>query len=113
MKRVMTVVACCSILAAAAGPVPAAEPVAQVRVFEASELTLDRYTVIERIWVESWRSAFWMPAHNDPADAISALTSKAARLGADGVTNLYCLDDRGGVWFARGYFCYGLAIKLK
>ena len=110
MKGVMTAVACCFVLATAA---QAAEPAPPLRVFEASELTLDRYTIIERIWVESWRSAFWLPAHDDAAEAISALTSKAARLGADAVTNLYCVNDRGGVWLARGYFCYGLAIKLK
>jgi len=82
-----------------------------VRVFDAAELTLDRYTVIKRIWADTWRASFWVPTHDDAASAISALTSKAADLGADGVVNLHCVNDQGG--WGSGYFCYGLAIKLK
>ena len=52
-----------------------------------------------------------MSTHDDTADAIEALTSKAAGEGADGVINLHCLFDPGGL--SSGYFCYGLAIKLK
>ena len=94
--------------AMAQGPAPQAP----LRVFDATELTPDRYTVIKRIWVESWRSAFWIPAHRDSAAAIAALSAEAARLGADAVTNLVCLDDNRA-WLDRGYFCYGLAVKLN
>ena len=83
---------------------------AQVKVFDATQLTLDRYTVVTRVWTQSWRSAFWVPEYANAADAIEALTAKAAGAGADGVINLHCLNDTG--WFG-GYFCYGLAIKLK
>jgi len=83
---------------------------AQVKVFDATQLTLDRYTVVTRVWTQSWRSAFRVPTHGEVADAIGALTSKAADAGANGVINLHCLNDTG--WFG-GYFCYGLAIKLK
>ena len=84
---------------------------APVRVFDAGELTLARYTVVKRIWTQTWRSAFWVSTYGDAADAIAALTSKAADTGADGVVNLHCLNDTGG--WGGGYFCYGLAIKLK
>jgi len=92
----------------------AQEPVrgAPLRVFDATELTPDRYTVIKRIWVENWRSAFWLPAHNDSSAAIAALTAEAARSGADAVTHLICLNDQRA-WLDRGYLCYGLAVKLK
>jgi uncharacterized protein YbjQ (UPF0145 family) len=83
---------------------------AQVKVFDATELTLDRYTVVTRIWTQTWRSAFWVSTYDEVADAISALTSKAADAGANGVINLHCLNDTG---WGGGYFCYGLAIKLK
>ena len=82
-----------------------------VRVYDAGELTLDRYSVIQRLWTESWRAAFWVPEHGEPAAAIAALTSRAAALGADGVTHLHCVNDKGG--WGSGYYCYGLAIKLK
>jgi hypothetical protein len=89
---------------------PAAQ--APLRVFDATELTPDRYTVIKRIWVESWQSAFWIPTHTDSAGAIAALSDEASRAGADAVTDLVCLND-ARAWLNRGYFCYGLAVKLK
>ena len=84
---------------------------APVKVFDATELSLDRFTVVMRIWTQTWRSAFWVTTHDDTANAIAALTSKAADAGANGVINLHCLNDTGG--WGGGYFCYGLAIKLK
>ena len=98
------------VLCVAAGSARAADA-APVRIFDATELALDRYTVVKRIWTGTWRSAFWVPTHSDEADAIAALTSKAADAGANGVVNLHCLNDTGG--WGGGYFCYGLAIKLK
>jgi uncharacterized protein YbjQ (UPF0145 family) len=94
----------------AADPALAADA-ARIKVFDATELTLDRYTVVKRIWTQSWRSAFWVPEHSELADAIAALSSKAADEGADAVINLHCLFDPGGL--SSGYFCYGLAIKLN
>jgi hypothetical protein len=82
-----------------------------IRIFDTGELTLDRYTVIERLWTGTWRASFWVPNHDDPSSAIAALTSKAADLGADGVVNLHCVNDAGG--WGGGYYCYGLAIKFK
>ena len=82
-----------------------------LRVFDTGELTLDRYTVIERLWTGTLRASFRIPTHDDPAAAIAALTSKAADLGADGVDNLPGVNNAGG--WGGGYYCYGLAIKLK
>lgn len=82
-----------------------------VRVFDATQLTLDRYTVIKRIWTQTWRAAFWIPEYDNAVDAIEALKTRAADEGADAVIDLHCLNDKDG-WGA-GYFCYGLAIKLK
>lgn len=101
------------IMALAAVPGAAQEGVGApaARVYDAGELTLDRYSVIQRLWTGSWRASFWIPEHEEPAAAIAALTSRAAALGADGVTHLHCVNDKGG--WGGGYYCYGLAIKLK
>ena len=93
----------------APGGVRAADAV-PVRVFDAGELTPDRYTVLKRIWTGTWRTLFWIPGHEDAGAAVAALTDKARNLEADGVVNLHCLND--GSWLG-GYYCYGLAIKLK
>jgi hypothetical protein len=107
---IVTAVALSCALCVAVGAARAADA-ARVRVYDATELPLDRYTVVKRIWTQTWRSAFWVPAYNDAADAKAALTSRAADAGADGVINLHCLNDAGG--WGGGYFCYGLAIKLR
>ena len=87
------------------GPEPA-----EIRVYDASELTLDRYTVVRRLWAGTWRASFWVPTSRERADAIEAIKSAAANAGADGVINLHCLTD---AYWADEYFCYALAIKLK
>jgi len=97
--------------ATSVGGTTLAADTAPIRMFDAGQLTLDRYTVVKRIWVGTWRASFWVPTHAEPAAAIRALTVKAADAGADGVVNLHCLNDTGG--WGGGYFCYGLAIKLK
>ena len=83
------------------------------RIYQVGEITPDRYAVIERIWVDSLRTAFWVPTHADQRAAIEAVVSEAARLGADGIVNLHCLNDGGGFFGRAGYFCYANAIKLK
>lgn len=114
LRKLVCSLAALVLCVAAAVNAAAQEPVrsAPLRVFDATELTPDRYTVIKRIWVENWRSAFWIPAHTDSSAAIAALTAEAARLGADAVTHLICLNDQGA-WLNRGYLCYGLAVKLR
>ena len=83
------------------------------RIYKVGEITLDRYTVIDRIWVGYMRTALWLPTHADEQSAIEAVMSEAARLGADGVVNLHCLNDTGGLPPLTGHFCYANAIKLK
>lgn len=81
-----------------------------VRVYDATELALQRYTVVKRLWAGTWHSSFWVPSYDDAPTAVRALTEKAADLEADGVTNVHCVSESEG---AGGFFCYGLAIKLK
>jgi len=111
MKRSIAAAVALSCAFCVAGGSALAADAARVKVFDATQLAFDRYTVVKRIWTGTWRSAFWVATHDDAADAIAALTSKAADAGATGVINLHCLNDTGG--WGSGYFCYGLAIKLK
>lgn len=95
-----------SLLAVAASAPGQAQMDAPIRVFDTGELSSNRYTVVKRIWTGTLRTVFWLPSHNDAGAAVAALTDKARSVGADGVINLHCLSD-------GGYYCYGLAIKLK
>ena len=84
------------------------------RVFLPGELTLDRYTVVQRLWVEPWRSAVSIPTQEDRTAAISELLAEAGKFGADGVVNLFCLKDRPMSPSGKNsFFCYGNAVKLK
>ncbi len=97
----------------AAGVAPAAEMSAPVRVIDAGELTLLSYTVVQRLWTGTWRSAFWTTTYDTSDAAIAMLTREAEKVGADAVTNLSCFRDSGAWYSPEGYFCSGLAIKLK
>ena len=115
MKRVVK--ALCTVgfcvAASASYSAPAADTRAPVRVIEPGELTVLSYTVMERLWTGTWRSAFWTTTYDTSDAAIAMLTRKAEKLGADAVTDLSCFRD-AGTWFSpEGYFCSGLAIKLK
>jgi hypothetical protein len=89
----------------------AQDPVAPaVRVYDATELTLQGYTVVKRLWAETWSASFWVSTYDDMPAALGALTEKAADLEADGVTNVHCVSENKG---EGGYFCSGLAIKIR
>ncbi len=106
--------ALCAALAAPWCGAGAQEPLreAPLPTYDATQLTPDRYTVVKRLWVDTWRSAFEVPVHADSAGALAQLTAEAARLGADALTNVVCIGDPRA-WHQRGYFCHALAVKLK
>ena len=97
----------------AAGALAQDERRTPVPIYDSTQIALSRYTVIKRLWVEGWKSSFWVGGDRDEATARQALLDQAARLGADGVINLYCLSQTDAVFSPKGYYCYGAAIKLK
>ena len=105
---------CCSIaLTLGVASAAFAQGSAGPRVYQVGEITYNRYTVLERIWVGSWRSAFYVPGRADEKGAVEALKEEAARLGADGIVNLHCINDSSGFMGGADHFCYANAIKLK
>lgn len=85
--------------------------VAPIRVYAPGEISPDRYRVLERLWVDSWRSAFRVPSYDDPAAAFQALVDAANQVGADGLVNVQCLSG-GMLLDGAAHFCYGNAIRL-
>lgn len=85
----------------------------EIKIYEPGILTRDRYEIVTRLWVESWRSAFHVPSHADRPAAIAGLKAEAARLGANALTNVACLADDSPLWGSGPHFCYALAIKVK
>lgn len=83
---------------------------AALKVYDATQLSYDRYTVIKRLWADSWRTAFGVPHHATREAAVEDILQAAESAGADAVVNLYCV---GGTPSLSGYYCYGEAVKLK
>ena len=107
--------ACFSLLAGFPASGTCAQPATTdaVPVYDATQVAHSRYTVVKRLGVEDWKSAFRIGAHTDQAAARRALLNEAAALGADAVVNLYCLDKTDGMFNPAGHFCYGNAVKIK
>jgi hypothetical protein len=84
-----------------------------IPVYDSTQIALDSYTMIKRMGVSDWKSAFRIAGYSDEAQAREALLAQAAQVGADGVVNLHCLGQTDRVWNPTGYYCYGNAIRLK
>ena len=88
----------------------------EIKVYSFGELPVNRYEVVSRIWVDSWRTAFWPPTYPSQDEAIASLQNEAARLGADGLMNVICLDQGRSRWPMRAepaVLCYGNAIHVR
>lgn len=111
--RIATIVL--GLLSLAGVPAPAADTIATdgIKVFEPGTLHPDTYTVIKRLWTDTWHSAFFLPSFPDASAAIAAMKREAAASGADGVTNVICLPDATWSRNPTSIYCHGLLIKIK
>ena len=84
-----------------------------VKVYRSAQLKQGEYETVKRLWVETWRTPFWVPSYSSSKDGIEALQDKAAALGANGVINVACYGDKGFFSFgSESFTCYGKAIKV-
>jgi len=91
---------------------PASAFAADLPVYDATQVAYGSYTIVKRIWVEDWRSAFYVPTREDLASARQAVIDRAARAGAEAVVNLACVNGRGS-FNAGGFYCYADAVRAK
>jgi len=74
-----------------------------------------RYQIVGRLWIDHWRSSFRVPTYVKRDDAIASMQAEAARLNADALVSVSCLDQRGSASPQSGeaaFLCYGLAVRL-
>src|SRR5712691_7377086 len=84
-----------------------------VKVYEPAQLRQGEYETVKRLWVETWRTPFWVPSYSSHEDGIAAMRDKAAGLGANGLINVACYGDKGFFSFgSESFVCYGNAIKV-
>jgi hypothetical protein len=84
-----------------------------VKIYSPAELKQGDYETVGRIWVNTWRTAFWVPTYSARDDGIAALKDKAASLDANGLTNVDCYGDSGLFGGQQAFTCYGKAIKTR
>jgi len=83
-----------------------------VKVYTPAQLKQGEYETVKRLWVETWRTPFWVPSYSSKEDGVAALRDKAAALGANGLINVDCYGDKGFFSFSESFTCYGKAIKV-
>src|SRR3981189_324803 len=84
-----------------------------VKVYRSAQLKQGEYETVKRLWVETWRTPFWVPSYSSSKDGIEALQDKAAALGANGLINVDCYGDKGFFSFgSKSFVCYGKAIRV-
>ncbi len=107
-----TLIACAALSACAIGK-PSAPSVAasEVQVYNSTQLVPTQYTVVERIWIDSSKSAFGYPSFASADDGIQAMKEQAGQAGATGLLNVMCMDGKG--WNDGELLCYGDAIRFN
>jgi len=92
------------------------KPPASVRVYETDPYLGKSYEIVGRVWADSRRASFWLPTYATKDAAIAAVQAEAARMNADALVSVSCVDQRGSTWFRKeepAYLCYGVAIQLR
>jgi hypothetical protein len=71
------------------------------------------YRLVKRVWVETWRSAFTVPAYASMEEGARDLQTQAALLGGDAVMNFGCYRFDPGIPTPSrtGLVCNGNVIK--
>lgn len=110
-------VAACMLSGCASAPKSGVEKqAAEVKVYQPDQLLQGQYKVMRYLWVDSWRTAFRLPSYSSEAEGIASLQAAAARLGANGLINVSCLDQGRSIWsWSRQpvILCYGTAIDVR
>jgi hypothetical protein len=83
---------------------------AVVTVYDATQISYDRYRILKRLSVDSWITAIGVPHKATREAAVQSLVQAAEGLGADGLVDVYCV---GGTPSLSSYYCYGNAIKVN
>lgn len=119
LSRLSLLIAGAMSLAPGCASMPGADsevrPVA-VQVYEVDPFIGKSYEVVGRLWADSWRSALRVPSYSTKDEAIASMQTEAARLKADALISVSCLDQHGSIGSQSSepaFVCYGVAIRLR
>jgi hypothetical protein len=113
-----TSIACFFVVVSGCSSVPQGDiesRAAELRVYKTAELTGTNYESVGHVWVDSWRAAFYPPTYPTEDEAVRSLRAEAARLGANGIVNVVCLDQnvpKKSSTAEAAILCYANAIRV-
>ena len=121
LSRALGCLAVAALVAGAAGcasskPAPAkgaTVPASDIKVYQTPDLLESQYTLIEHVWIDSWRSNITFPTFKSEADGMDAMKRVASDAGANGLINAICLDGRPKPSDKPELYCYADAIRVN
>ena len=88
-------------------------PPAEIKVYQTPDLLQSQYTLIQHVWIDSWRSNVTFPTFKSEADGMDAMKRVASDAGANGLINAICLDGRSKPSDNPELYCYADAIRVN
>ncbi len=121
LSRALSYVAAALLLACAAGcasnkaaPAKGATvPASEIKVYQTPDLLQSQYTLVQHVWIDSWRSNFTFPTFKSETDGMDAMKRVASDAGANGLINAICLDGRSKPSDKPELYCYSDAIRVN
>ena len=88
-------------------------PPSEVKIYQTPDLLQSQYTLIEHVWIDSWRTNVTFPSFKSEADGIDAMKKVASDVGANALINVMCHDTRTDPKKTLNLNCYGDAILVN
>src|SRR5690349_6193389 len=91
---------------------PKVDP-SQITVYESTDLLHSQYTLVQHVWVDSWRSNISIPSFGTEAEGVNAMKRVASDAGANALLHVLCVDGRTRPGAHASLYCYGDAIRVN
>jgi len=88
-------------------------PPSQIAVYESTDLLHTQYTLIQHVWIDSWRSNITFPRFKSEGEGIEAMKRVASDVGANALLHAICVDGASKPSQKSELYCYGDAIRLN
>ena len=88
-------------------------PPSQITVYESTELLHSQYTLVQHLWVDSWRSNWTFPRFSTEAEGLEAMKRASSDAGANGLLHAVCVNGATKASDKATLYCYGDAIKVN
>ena len=89
-----------------------ATPPEKIGVYESVAGAPQVGTIIKRLWVDTWPTAFIFPAYSSSEEGAADLRERASSLGGNGVINFGCYKLRGDSADSP-LACNGTVVRFK